>query len=227
MQLSSPLTDTQAEIVHYFHGHEQAHGRAPTYREIEAGTDLNSTGAVGYQVRALIGKGYLLRDRGVARGIRLTEKARGYLADAGEAARSVIDAVRVPLLGEIRAGMPAIMGHGGVAACEVDDFITIGAAAVGRSRDELFALRVRGESMIDALVTDGDIVVLQRANAVRNGMMAAVRLIDEDEVTLKYFHRHGDRVRLVPANPTFEPIETHAGNVEVQGEVVLVQRQLP
>jgi repressor LexA len=226
MQPTSQLTDTQAEIVRYFHGHEQAHGRAPTYREIKAGTDLNSTGAIGYQVRALIDKGYLLRDRGVARGIRLTEKARGYLADAETAARSVIEALRVPLLGEIRAGMPALMGHGGVAGYEVDDFITIGAAAVGRSPDELFALRVRGESMIDALVTDGDIVILQRAKDVRNGMMAAVRLIDEDEVTLKYFHRQGDRVRLVPANPAFEPIETHAGNVEVQGEVVLVQRLL-
>lgn len=221
------LTDRQDEIVRYFFQHEQTHRRAPTYRELEEGTGLNSTGAIGYQVKELIGKGYLLRDRGVARGIVLTEKARDYLSGVGESVNRLMDAVRVPLLGEIRAGTPTLMGHAGVAGYEVDDFITIGAAAVGRRQGELFALRVRGESMIDALVTDGDIIILQRAGDVRNGKMAAVRLIDEDELTLKYFHRQGDRVRLVPANPAFAPIETHAGNVEIQGEVVLVQRQLP
>lgn len=221
------LTDRQEEIVRYFWEHNEAHGRAPTYREIQDGTGLNSIGAIGYQVKELILKGYLLREGGVARGMNLTQKAHAYLADLGEAARSVMDAVRVPLLGDIRAGTPTLMGHGGVAGYEVDDFITIGAASIGRSPSDLFAVRVRGESMIDALVTEGDIVVLQRASDVRNGKMAAVRLIDEDELTLKYFHRQGDRVRLVPANPAFEPIETHAGNVEIQGEVVLVQRQLP
>jgi repressor LexA len=80
--------------------------------------------------------------------------------------------------------------------------------------------------MIDALVNDGDIVVMKRQQQARNGEMVAVRLLDRDETTLKHFFRENGHVRLQPANPTMEPIYMHPSQVEVQGRVVAVVRQL-
>jgi repressor LexA len=95
------------------------------------------------------------------------------------------------------------------------------------STDNLFALEVKGESMIDAMVSDGDIVVMKRELDWRNGDMVAVWLRDKEETTLKYIYREGDRVRLQPANPTMDPIIIEdPENLEVQGKVMLVVRQL-
>jgi repressor LexA len=91
--------------------------------------------------------------------------------------------------------------------------------------ERLFALRVRGNSMIDAMVNDNDIVIMQQAQQADNGDMVAVWLPLESEMTLKYFYREGDQVRLQPANPTMEPIYMHPAQVEVQGKVMMVMRQ--
>ena len=92
---------------------------------------------------------------------------------------------------------------------------------------ELFALEVDGDSMIDAMVNDGDIVIMRHANEARNGEMVAVRLTDDDMTTLKYFYRENGKVRLQPANPTIEPtIINNPSNVEIQGKVVLVIRKM-
>ncbi|MEJ2759608.1 MAG: S24 family peptidase, partial [Anaerolineales bacterium] len=91
----------------------------------------------------------------------------------------------------------------------------------------LYALEVQGDSMIDAMVNDGDIVVMKHTQDAQNGEMVAVRLKDSDETTLKYFYRENGRVRLQPANPTLQPIIIENPNtVEVQGKVVLVIRQM-
>ena len=90
----------------------------------------------------------------------------------------------------------------------------------------LFALRVRGDSMIDAMVNDGDLVVMQQQSFAQDGDMVAVRLIDRDETTLKHFYRERGRIRLQPANPLMGPIFTRPGNVEVQGKVVAVIRRV-
>ena len=91
--------------------------------------------------------------------------------------------------------------------------------------DDLFALRVSGDSMIDAMVNDGDIVIMRQENDARNGDMVAVWLSD-DTTTLKYFYREPDnRVRLQPANPTMEPIYVECEDVQVQGKVMMVLRQ--
>jgi repressor LexA len=91
-------------------------------------------------------------------------------------------------------------------------------------REDIFALRVKGTSMIDALINDGDVVVMEKANTAQDGDMVAVWLKKEEEVTLKKFYREGDRVRLQPANETLPPIYTEASNVEVQGRVLSVFR---
>jgi repressor LexA len=94
-------------------------------------------------------------------------------------------------------------------------------------KEDLYALEVKGTSMIDAMVNDGDIVIMKHAQEARNGEMVAIRLADEDETTLKYFYRENGGVRLQPANPTMQPIIIDdPSSVEVQGKVVLVIRQV-
>lgn len=223
---AAELSSRQRTILRTIWSHGRRHGHPPTYREIERAAGLNSTGAVSYQVRELEQKGYLDRAEQVARGLRLTDRARALLADTGLAVREAAAFVRLPLLGDVRAGIPAIMGHDGATAEDADDFITVGRDALPRQLGELFALRVRGYSMIDALVSDGDTVIVQRTSDPRDGEMVVARLREEDELTLKRFYRQGEMVRLEPANPNFEPILARAANVEVQARVILIQRQV-
>jgi repressor LexA len=93
-------------------------------------------------------------------------------------------------------------------------------------QEDLFALRVRGDSMIDAMVNDGDLVVIKRQTTAQDGEMVAVRLIDSDETTLKHFFREAQRIRLQPANPFMKPLYAHPSNVEIQGKVVAVIRRM-
>ena len=132
--------------------------------------------------------------------------------------------MRVPILGVIVAGAPVPIPDG--------EFSMTGNEVVELTRDivrdeeGIYALEVRGDSMVDALVNDGDIVVLKHQTEARNGDMVAVWLRDEKEVTLKRFYAEGRQVRLQPANPTMHPIFVHPANVEVQGKVIAVVRRL-
>ena len=134
--------------------------------------------------------------------------------------------VQIPVLGRIVAGEPIPVPASDFALM-VDETIDLSREIVGQS-DDLFALQVQGNSMIDALVHDGDVVVLHHQQRVENGEMAAVWLAEREEVTLKYFFQEPDgRVRLQPANPTMGPIFVDdPRGVEVQGKVVMVVRQL-
>jgi repressor LexA len=94
-------------------------------------------------------------------------------------------------------------------------------------KENLFALEVDGDSMIDAMVNDGDVIIMKPTREARNGEMVAVRIKDQNETTLKHFYKEGNRVRLQPANPTMDPIYVDSSqDIEVQGSVVLVIRQL-
>ena len=95
------------------------------------------------------------------------------------------------------------------------------------NREHVYALRVKGDSMIDALVNDGDIVIMQKAETAKDGEMVAAWLKDEQEATLKRFYHEGDRVRLQPANSTMAPIYTSAANIQVQGKVIHISRDNP
>ena len=108
----------------------------------------------------------------------------------------------------------------------MNDHIELSVDLVGRSQDGLFALRVNGFSMIDALIGDGDIVVLRRQQTAENGETVAVWLRREQETTLKRFYHEGDRIRLQPANATMAPIYTTPDNVEIQGKLVTVLRSV-
>ncbi len=131
------------------------------------------------------------------------------------------DVLAVPFLGYIAAGTPI-----NVEAFPGNETIEINRALFGRDISDLFALKVQGTSMIDALINDGDTVILKHQERVENGQMAAVWLINEEETTLKKVYYEGKQVRLQPANPTMNPIHVAADDIQVQGKVVLVIRRL-
>ncbi|MCB0200422.1 MAG: transcriptional repressor LexA, partial [Anaerolineae bacterium] len=150
----------------------------------------------------------------VSRGIRLNETPS--FSMGGLFSRSV------PILGHIAAGQPITVFPDERDSADTLDLAT---DVVGRAQ-EVYALRVQGDSMIDALVDSGDLVILNYQKTANNGDMVAAWLIDQEETTLKYFFLEGKQVRLQPANASYEPIIVPADKVEIQGKVIAIIRQL-
>lgn len=185
----------------------------PTIREIQRDLSISSTSVVDYNLNILEQRNLIRRNRNISRGIELAHRA--------VPARNV---VRVPMIGQIAAGEPIPVLEA-VLPDEATERIEIsGELLGGRSNDGLFALRVKGLSMIDALINDGDIVILRHQETCDNGDTVAVWLRTEKETTLKRFYIDGNRVRLQPANTTMQPIYTTPDNVEIQGKLVTVVR---
>ena len=212
------LSKRQRNILEFLSEYIAEHSYPPSIREIGAATGTSSTSVVAYNLKRLEERGYLSRDREVSRGLKLTSAVRAQVAPQA--------VVRLPLLGRIVAGAPIPV--------PASDFHLMGDETIELTRDilgdpeGLYALQVQGNSMIDALVHDGDIVVMRHQRQVENGEMAAVWLTEREEVTLKRFYQEpGGRVRLQPANPTMRPIYVDdPRQVEVQGKVVMVIRQV-
>ncbi len=201
------LSSKQQAILTFMRQFIDEHDYPPSIRDIQLGCDISSTSVVDYNLKALERLGHIRRDREVSRAIELL--------DRGGARRS--RTVAVPLIGTIAAGQPIP-----VPSPENVDYENVFEATedMTRGRDNVFALKVRGTSMIDALVNDGDIVILEQTSSCDDGDMVAAWLKNENEATLKKFYREGDRVRLQPANTTMKPIFTTADNVEIQGKVL-------
>ena len=184
----------------------------PTIRDIQRELGISSTSVVDYNLKVLEDRNYIRRNRNISRGIELVGR-HGRRANT----------VQIPVIGQIAAGQPipvpddAVPGEGGDAIELSADFLPDG----GRG---LFALRVKGLSMIDALINDGDIVLLRRQETCENGDTVAVWLKDQKETTLKRFYLDGEKVRLQPANVTMDPLYTDPANVEIQGKLVTVVR---
>jgi repressor LexA len=192
-------------------------GYPPTIRQIGENVGISSTSVVNYNLKKLEKDGYLARDLKVSRGVRLVDGPGNRTPRPG-------DLVSVPMSGFIFASMPTLVGDTPQTA--TDEVIELTRDMLPDTAD-LFALRVKGDSMIDAMVNDGDIVVMKKVDQARNGEMVAVWLNDRNETTLKKFYLENGRVRLQPANPTMSPIIVNDPSmVEVQGKVVLVLRQL-
>jgi len=212
------LSTRQQKILAFVGRHGEEQGYPPTIREIAEAVNISSTSVVDYHLKALQTKGYLERDSLVSRGMRLTGQAMSYLG------MSLSNPVSVPVLGRIAAGEPIPVMDSDAAAYG-GEWLTLTRDIV-RDEEGIYALQVTGNSMIDALVNDGDIVVMKRPTDVRDGDMVAAWLKSEQETTLKHVYREGSQVRLQPANSAMSPIYTSAANVEIQGKVVLVVRQL-
>ena len=208
-----PLSPRQRRILEFIDTFTEEKGYSPSIRDIVNGCAISSTSVVDYNLRILERQHHLRRDPEVSRGIvRLGKVPRGK--------------VTVPVLGQIAAGQP-------IPVPQADTWSTAQSAEqlelpqdLTKGRADVYALRVKGTSMIDALINDGDVVLMQAADTADNGEMVAVWLKQEQEVTLKKFYHEGKRIRLQPANSQMKPIYTAPDNVEIQGKVVGVMRQL-
>jgi repressor LexA len=200
------LSAKQQDILKFMREFIDERDYPPSIRDIQDGCSISSTSVVDYNLKALEQKGFIKRDREVSRGIEVLDGGR-------RRSRTV----SVPIIGTIAAGQPIP-----VPSNDNIDFDNVFDATedMTRGKDNVFALKVRGTSMIDALVNDGDIVILEQTSAADDGDMVAAWLVKENEATLKKFYREGDRVRLQPANSTMKPIFTAADNVEIQGRVL-------
>jgi repressor LexA len=217
MRSPDGLSTRQKDILGYIEEFVQGHGYPPAIRQIQEKLDISSTSVVAYNLKALETKGMLKREGKVSRGITIPQTAPVRLNTRGF--------VQVPMLGVITAGQPLPdpedTSSGPAEMVDVPPDI-----APAEKLKDVYALRVRGHSMIDALIDDGDIVLLRYQETAENGQMVAARLQDENSVTLKRFYRDGNRVRLQPANITMDPIYADAANVRIEGRVVGVLRQM-
>lgn len=204
------LTARQEKMLRFIRQYLFENHFPPTIREIGEAVGIPSTSVVNHNLNALEKKGYIERDRNVSRGLRLVNHEI--------ALAPMRQPNRIPLSGYIAAGEPLRILD------TYDDEIEI--PDLNEDTERLFALRVRGNSMIDALINDGDVVVLKSQPDAENGDMVAAWIKDRQETTLKKFYREGKQIRLQPANPTMGPMYFPAENVEVQGKVVMVIRNL-
>ena len=203
------LNSTRENILQYIHGFIDERGYSPTVRDILKGCDISSTAVVQYHLDVLEKEGRIHRDPEIFRSIRLSLKK---------------NTVQIPFLGTIAAGTPIPVPNSDNWSGQATETLELPQDMVGTK--PVFALRVKGQSMIDALIDDGDIVLMESADTAVNGEMVAVWLKDREEVTLKRIFIDSDKVLLKPANQTMKPIQQSLDNVEIQGKVIGVIRKL-
>jgi repressor LexA len=202
------LPRSRLRILDFIRAFFREKGYAPTVRDIVRGCGISTSSVVQHHLNMLEKEGYIRRDPKVFRSIRLIEKK---------------PAAQVPLLGTIAAGEPIPVPTPDTWTTDSEEAVEV-TEELMRGKEGLYALKVKGSSMIDALIDDGDIVIMQQAGAVADGDMAAVWLKKQQEVTLKKVYRDGKRIRLQPANRQMKPIYQDPDNVEIQGRVVGVIR---
>jgi repressor LexA len=206
------ITKRQREIYDFIARFVAEHGYSPSFEEIGEGTDLSSLATVHKHVTNLEKKGLLKRDYNRSRSIDVLPP-RGALKKSMEVAAST--STELPLMGRIAAGRP-------VEALQNPE--TISFADFTRSSKEVFVLQVRGDSMQDEAILDGDYILVEKTSAVRNGEIV-VALVDGTESTLKRIYKEGDKVRLQPSNAAMQPVIVSAAAVQVQGRVIGVLRK--
>jgi repressor LexA len=226
------LSERQRFILSFIREFMQEHGYAPSIREIKGEVERvglvrtasgnTSTSVVDYNLRALEDAGHIRRDRNKSRAIELVDnmgrsRNRQPIYTIPVAPSPIAAGSPIPVLEDIRMGAAA------------DDTVEVSGDFLGRHVphiDRLYALRVKGTSMIDALINDGDLVIMEAQETAENGQTVAAWLKAEQEATLKRFYLEDGRVRLQPANSTMQPIYTEPDNVEIKGRVVGVIRRV-
>ena len=213
--MAKELSERQKRILEFIQDFLGEHRFPPTIREIGEKVGISSTSVVKYNLDALEKKGYIERDADISRGIRL----------AGELVDRLAEVIQVPLLGRIAAGVPIPVPDSDFSPFGHDATIELTRDIVKDAKG-IYALEVQGDSMIDALINDGDIVLMRYQARVESGELAAVWLPDQEETTLKRFYLEGKKVRLQPENPTMKAMFYPANNVQVMGKVLCVIRQM-
>ena len=221
------------KIMEFLTRFQEDCGYSPSIREIGDKIGINSTSLVDFYLDKLEERGDITRNKHISRSIRLVKPVHSVSSVAAQAKKTiqnvVNDLVRIPLAGRIVASAPIPVPESDVAYFDPESSIEIarGLFQPKEKTDELFALEVQGDSMIDAMINDGDIVVMRPSQTANNGDMVAVWLDDSNETTLKYYYKEQTHIRLQPANPTMEPIyidpERH---LRIMGKVIMVIRQI-
>jgi len=209
------MSGRQKRIIKFIERFLSDNGYPPSIRDIQAGCDISSTSVVDYNLNILESRGHIRRHADVSRGITLLTRT--------QTSESLMP---VPVIGMIAAGEPIPVptpDTWDVAA--VSETMDV-PRELTRGREDVYALKVKGTSMIDALINDGDVVLMQHVNTVENGEMAAVWLRAEKEATLKKVYVESGRIRLQPANEQMQPLYAEPDNVEIQGRVIAVVRQV-
>lgn len=216
------LTDRQKEILSFITKTSEERGFPPTIREIGEEMGIASTNGVNDHLKALERKGYLTRGEQQSRSLVPTKRARLILGLSGQTKRDA-NMIDVPLLGRVAAGAPLLATENIEDSVRIDSFLLGGAGG-----KEVFALRVKGESMIDDGIYDGDFLFVKKAPSASPGEIV-VALI-EDEATVKRYFPEGDRIRFQPANKTMQPIYVQKSQFKqtmILGKVVGVYRKMP
>ena len=209
------LSSKQQHIIDFVRSFLVDRGYPPSIRDILGGCGLSSTSVVNYNLAILEREGYIRRHPGISRGIELITQSP-----------APGSSLKIPVIGQIAAGEPIPVPAPDTWDTTASSDILEVTEDLTRGRDKVYALKVKGLSMVDALINDGDIVLMEYVNVVENGEMAAVWLKNEKEVTLKKVYREQGNIRLQPANDQMQPIYVEPDNVEIQGRVIAVIRQL-
>jgi len=206
------VSDTRPRILNFIRHFLDRRGYAPTVRDIARGCNISTPSVVQYHLNMLEEQGFIRRDPEVFRSIQLVERKRQAVSS-------------VPLLGTIAAGSPIPVPAPDSWTTTPEETLQL-TGELTQGKKDIYALKVKGTSLIDAFVDDGDIVIIQQATTVEDGELAAVWLKNQQEVTLKKIYREKGRIRLQPANKTMQPMYFAPEEVEIQGKVIAVLRKL-
>ena len=232
---SPGLSERHRKIMDFLTRFQDENGYSPSIRQIGDSIDVKSTSLVDYYLTQLQEMGFIEREDRISRSIRVlqpvqdtptfAEKVNEVIQKAGNALN---DLVSVPIAGRIVASAPLPMPTSDLSYYDAEASVDIARSLLPtRDVSDLFALEVSGDSMVDAMINDGDIVVMKKAQSANNGEMVAVWLDDKDETTLKYFYKEANRIRLQPANPYMGPIYVEdPKSLRIMGKVVMVIRQI-
>jgi repressor LexA len=210
------LGERHQKILDFLNSFQEKYGYSPSIRQIGKNIGVDSTSLVDYYLKQLADMGLIDRDQHVSRSIRVTNTTSP-------------DIYRLPMTGRIFASSPIPLPPSDADYFDPESTVEIARSLLPKKENvkDLFALEVQGDSMIDAMVNDGDIVIMKQAQDAKNGEMVAVWLDDTNETTLKYFYKEKDRVRLQPANPTLGPIYIeNSRHLRIMGKVVMVIRKI-
>jgi repressor LexA len=208
------LSQKQQNILSFIQDFLDENGYPPSVRDIARGCHISSTSVVEYHLNILQKEDHIRRKPEISRGIELR---------VGRQVQR--HSVLVPVIGYIAAGEPIPVPTADTWSSPAIETLEL-PQELTQGRERVFALRVKGNSMVDALINDGDVVLMQQVSTADNGDTVAVWLKAEREVTLKNIYRERDSLRLQPANLQLQPIYVSPDNVEIQGKVICVIRQL-
>ncbi len=204
--MKSGLTKRQTEILDYIKSEVRSRGYPPSVREIGLAVGLNSSATVHSHLARLEAKGYIRRDPTKPRAIEIT--------DGSAMVEVSVNTISIPILGRVTAGEPIL------AVENVEDYFTIPAHFVPSG--EIFMLNIKGDSMIEAGIHDGDMVLVKRQSTAKNGDIVVALM--EDEATVKTFYREATRIRLQPENRALQPL--YPAEVSILGKVVGLYRTM-